>query len=194
MIALVAVFSTLTVLAILPWIVVALSACSDASSTPIECVIKKYDGTIISLGILVLVSGLALLTAILTNRSTDISQKSNRKIRAELQIASFRQKWIDALRNDLAEFQSICVVLSNTAKEHGGDELKLYRLAELSARIQLRMNPDDRDYSALMDTLRLQRDAIISGNKNGQSGMNRTSQEILKREWDRLKHDLRESI
>lgn len=82
-------------------------------------------------------------------------------ISKEQTVSDFRQKWIDALREDISAVVSFATGIhgdSVTARKHN-DELwakvkaDSVRLNEVIARIRLRLNPDDARWSADGDSL-----------------------------------------
>ncbi|WP_420585383.1 hypothetical protein [Ruegeria sp.] len=123
-----------------------------------------------------------------------------RKHEATGLLSQFRQDWINDLRNEIAEHQSICLGTAMVFKDQEPSGIsdakvpaeKMYRLTELANRILLRLNPADPDYQALSTALAVQRKNI---HEQGQPNLQTLSiaQRILKREWDRLKEDLREN-
>lgn len=121
--------------------------------------------------------------------------------------SEFRQAWIDALRDDIAEEISLFITLTSTITamlEDGKtkDEATAYFLEKednfrkiemVHARIMLRINPQE--HTQLLNLLRAveefpkNRDSLLDHNK-GQDLIERLtkeSQTVLKNEWKRVK-------
>lgn len=201
MIALVSLFCTLTVVAILPWVIIAFGHCTGGAFSRLECVLDKYESTLISLGILVLISGLALLTAFLTNKSTEITEKSNRKVQTEIQVAKFRQAWIIEMQNDLASF--LGHLLEKKANRDGVKILSLY--AKIAIRLNLEKVEEKSSIykeplaKALIDDMNKAKKLAKSKTHDAKlrakvhAKLTRSVQKYLKNEWSRLKNDLHEA-
>ena len=103
-----------------------------------------------------------------------------------MKVAEFRQSWINNLRDEMAEFQSYGV--------HPGTDPANERIFyKLGTKIELLMNPNDPDYSALHQQMYnflsvSDGDAIDKYSQNAE--FITCCQRILKREWDRLKSDI----
>ena len=122
-------------------------------------------------------------------------------------LSNNRQKWIDALRDLIAHFQSQLVgasiareaLASIGRKELSADPLILARAEQLiltMSKIRLMINPLEADHQALVDWtdkgVTLVRTAPLDHDIEAEidaivEGMTRTSQAILKREWSRVK-------
>jgi hypothetical protein len=120
--------------------------------------------------------------------------------------SEFRQEWIDALRNDLAEMISLFSVLSDTFRlmsKAGRTEDEIFKkltenndifckLEMVNARIKLRINPTE--HKKLLNAILRLREYIGSeqkGNSKIADGlvdeMVKESQVVLKNEWNRVK-------
>ncbi len=186
MLVLLPIFAVLTFVALLPVVVIVLGEFPGSFIEKVEALVSTYDGVMISLGTLFLVSFLAFLTTLLSNKKADRQEAANRKIAAQLKIGEFRQAWINDLRNQLSTYYAKTI----TAGEMHDD---WEELALLSGKIRLLMNADDVDYDRLVDVLRELTKAMEARDEEiGQIAdeLLKTSQHILKREWDRLKNDL----
>lgn len=107
-------------------------------------------------------------------------------------VSANRQKWIDALRDDIAEFltESDGVrarlqdnpIVDQDIRERGR------KLTLLFNRIRLRLNPHENDHSDLLELLEklLRYDNIKLGLPLEDEAA-RLAQQILKREWRRVK-------
>lgn len=162
-----------------------------------EALVSKYDGIIISIGTLLLVTGLAVFTTFLSNKNaarleaanrenSDLRERANRRIATQLKLVEFRQAWINDLRDQLAAYYGKVAVAGPNF--NGWDEL-----AQIGNKILLLMNPEDKDYNALVGVLTRVTDAMhgqVGEAVAAHSEMRDIAQRILKREWNRLKDDL----
>ena len=146
---------------------------------------------------LVTIVGIPILTLCVTsfvNRSAEKRSAQERRIERnlakEMKLADFRQKWIDALRNDMAEF--IAMTLEDAEKrahEHYINQNMIF------ARINLRLNPNDPNYNSLLKCLGNLVEAKDKSDDETKDLASRATilcQEMLKIEWDRLKSDLQQ--
>jgi phosphate/sulfate permease len=118
------------------------------------------------------------------------SERFGRMHQSALEIAKYRQAWIDGLRDDLAEFAGV----TSIARVGVLPADKAERVAVLSMRIRMRMNRVDQDYQDLVSTLANDTERFFLGTKEQQVSTKPlvyVAQQILKREWERLKSDLR---
>ncbi|WP_336978387.1 hypothetical protein [Brevundimonas nasdae] len=120
--------------------------------------------------------GVALRNGYLTVRTT-----------AQVKHAEFRQKWIDALRDEMVVFQSLAID-SGTP-----DPDRDRKLVSSSTKILLLMNPKDADYQKLLDALQgvlvgaqVSRDAYLDAHAD----LIMLCQQILKREWNVTKREM----
>jgi len=120
------------------------------------------------------------------------SERANRSHRSAIEIGSYRQAWIDALRDDLSEFTGLTAV----AYVNDVPPEKVERVSILRMRIQFRMNREDPDYEVLIKSLDASLEALFLKKpfiENGIAPIGPIAQRILKWEWERLKVDLREA-
>jgi len=196
MIVLAIVLFMLSVLAMLPPFIVLVGQFPGPPSNQLEKFISEYDGTIVSLGTVFLVSGLALLTTYLSSASAEKRDQAARHLNAELKLSTFRQEWINSLRSDLSEVVALAYVFfddesGTQAKE---DKSKLADLKRVEARIRMRLNPTEDEATELVGHLV---DMINACDKNDQEN-SITHREALanagsiyiKNEWDTLKENL----
>ena len=175
-----------------------------------ERFVRKYSGTIISLGTLALVSFLALLTSRmadqaadsrnslaeqaaerreeLTAEATDRREAQNQKVQAELQISQFRQAWIDETRNEIAEFSQLAFHRENTDQ--------LARMFYLDQKIRMRLNSEEPLAKDLLDAL----SDLTPGSEQDDDAhtdaliyVTLAANNFLRNEWRRLKRDIREA-
>lgn len=134
-----------------------------------------------------LISGIgAIVAAIITSMCMIKNANKKRSFDSVLKIAEFRQRWINDLRNAMAEFQSYGALPEN-------DPTKIRDFYLLGTKIELLMNPNDEDYEALHETLEAFYDAGTR-TENEKFSVDekyvKICQRILKREWERLKKDV----
>ena len=126
------------------------------------------------------------MTVWYTTRRVHRSAKERMQFERLMKISEFRQSWINSLRDCMAEFQSHGV----TPNHRPGNKREFYRLG---TKIELLMNPNDPDYSELQSSLYK---FLQSSEGNTVDKFRNNSeyivicQQILKREWDRLKEEL----
>lgn len=118
--------------------------------------------------------------------------------------SEFRQAWIDALRNDIAEFDShVGAFLSVLADGRDWDKPTLIELFDkryhelrniesLHIRIRLRLNPSEhaellRRLNACRGVLGPEIQLSISDYNELSNGLVEETQKVLKREWSRVK-------
>ncbi|NDW46198.1 hypothetical protein [Ruegeria sp. PrR005] len=181
------IFLFFAILAITPPLLVVLSDFEGGFFEKIEEFISVYDGTLIALGTLFLVSLLAILTTHLSNVAADRRERSNRRIQAELKLSDFRQLWINELRIDLAVYMAEVRFRKNRED--------LSRLEEVSTRIFLRLNQNEEDAFKLGGMIAKLVRVVRAENYDEEdeivSEILRLSRVVLKKEWERLKSDLR---
>jgi len=106
-----------------------------------------------------------------------------------LKITDYRQAWINSLRDEMAEFQSHGIL-------PGNDPTKDREFYRCGTKIELLMNPSDPDYQKLQ-ALMYGFLSAANGDTFDKYGHNAqfviVCQGILKREWERLKADIRET-
>ena len=192
MIAVFAILSTLTVLALAPVLFVVLAEFPGNGFQKIEAFVSAYDGTLLSLGTLFLVSTLAVLAAHLSNRSAERRENYNRKIQAALQIAQFRQDWILELRGELAAVQAIMFRVSQTNAKVSDAAVEEFTLRINN--VFLMLNPLEERTKELRSALAEVGAALRSTESDHKKSLVRRFEEIahaiLKAEWERLKSDL----
>ena len=172
-----------------------LVALGDFQGTFIERLsklISHYNGIITSLGTIFLVAAFGVWTTNLANNSAERRELANRKIQSELGLAKFRQDWINALRDDLSEFVGTAVI------HYSGPPPaeKVERIVVLGMRIRMRVDRGDPDYGKLVKILAGYTELFLVGKSEQEKSdvpLMVVSQAILKREWERLKTDLREA-
>ena len=123
---------------------------------------------------------------------------AKRQIRASV-VSTSRQKWIDSLRDQLAEF----IAAAHVMGLHRGLNMietpevnsRLEQLRLIESKVLLLLNPDEADHKVLAATIGALIPQLFGGDelakrKLAQEALPRIteqSQSILKREWERLK-------
>lgn len=121
-----------------------------------------------------------LISTLFTRRSSE----KQARMQTALKLAEFRQAWIDSLREAMAEFQSYGVT-------PGVEHFKEPKFYQVGTKIELMMNRSDPEYSELDGCLY---DFLMAETETQKYTANPKyvliCQNILKREWDRLRADL----
>jgi len=104
-------------------------------------------------------------------------------------IAAFRQKWIEAVRDTLSEYHSI---LMSTPDGHMMSPEDQKRLAALRTKLQLLLNPGEKESSELLRLIDEMRDLDSRKRRERDGELSHLAQGILKTEWVRIKDELKE--
>jgi hypothetical protein len=162
-------------------------AVADVFDVSLETFLRENYGVLTSLGTLALVSGLALLTTHLSNRSAERREVHNRRIQAALQIAQFRQSWIEQLRRELA---SLRAQLTAAKKENFSTKEAQEKLSH--AFLMLNANEDKTKelWACVTDFAKAYVDVNAEGKSSALSKFDDVARALLKEEWDRLKREL----
>ena len=128
-----------------------------------------------------------------TWKSTQSSRR-NERLTMELKILEFRHEWISKLRTEMTMFHS--GLMAVTAVKGKGFSVQDHKKhAAHGKTIQLLMNPDDEDYDNLVTLMTEMTQAMYDETKSREEITNSFSrftdlcQDVLKREWERLKSD-----
>jgi hypothetical protein len=159
--------------------------------------IWKYRAIITGIGVLALVSFLALLTTVATNKSAELRERSNRRVLAEIEIAKFRQAWINEMRNDIALFSEL--TFQDPEDRNPVKEMGLYNKIVLRLNLELKGDGSGNYKEPLAVDLFYQlgrartasRTSDVDAETREQVELNRTAGAYLKNEWTRLKSDLK---
>lgn len=136
-----------------------------------------------------LVSALSAVLAYQNGRRQIDAQRELMLAQSAHKVAEFRQNWINELRECLSTFQSI----GTTPEIDPRSNPDFYKMG---TKIELLMNPLDEDYASLKDVMYKyldSSDATLGEKYANNPEFVDVSQRILKREWDRLKNDVREN-
>lgn len=144
-----------------------------------------------------LISALTALVAVIVSPIVSI-YIARRQVRASV-VSSNRQKWIDQLRDQLAElitsirFLNLHRFMSNICETEWIERFQRTFLTE--SKINLLLNPNEEDHVTLSKTIREAVTAMLAEAKTKDSkkvveltdSIVKQSQMILKREWQRVK-------
>lgn len=105
---------------------------------------------------------------------------------AKIELAKFRLDWIEKLRDDLSEFQSMAMLPN--FKPH--EEQRFY---QLGTRIELRLNPDEADHKKLIkimyEMLGVSEGSIIDKYSTNPIFVS-LAQSIIRQEWKQVRKDI----
>lgn len=121
-------------------------------------------------------------------------------ITKEQKTSELRQQWIDALRNDLADYVANLWTIRNAVKHATKRSMwevlneTLTEQAKVSARINLRLNPKESESKALLAAMKSMSDIVQRSPMASYNEVLTTSEKIqevsgilLKKEWERVK-------
>ena len=129
---------------------------------------------------------------------------ARRQIRASV-ISNNRERWIEALRDAVAEYVALLLSASIVKQEIGRDPLKtvsadhdllqvVERIILVKSKIMLMTNPSESRYSKLCELIETTYQALASddpqaaGNiRAGSEAITQAGREVLKAEWARVK-------
>ena len=157
--------------------------------------IASHQALIVAVGVPSLTAVAAGLVAWLTNRANLAASQRQRLLEKELKLAEFRQIWINGLRDDLALY---CAAESRLWR--AGPAPDISNIVEIGSRVLMRMNTDDPDFDTLARTLSRALDYAgksreelkdLDEKHESTEATVVIGQRILKREWERIKFDLR---
>ncbi len=146
-----------------------------------------------------LISAITALVAVVVSPIVSI-YITKRQIHASI-VSSNRQKWIDNLRDQLSEvITSVRILCLHRSMDRIDDsELndRIEKLVMLEAKINLLLNPSEADHKFLSETIHNAIDKIGAGNEMEKridaqellKSLLSQSQFVLKREWERVKHE-----
>lgn len=132
--------------------------------------------------------GIPILTLIITAYIS----RQNTKLSASLKVCEMRQAWINNLRDHMVRYSALCLDHYKGRKRSLGD------LADIDSQITLMMNQEDEDYEKLIKSMNdLDKKAMGFPEYDGKciaelhQNYITICQGILKREWNRLKTDIK---
>ena len=130
--------------------------------------------------------GLGRETARLSNQQSRDTARLSARLTANIKLAEMRQNWINNLRDEMTSFQALCASIDIVGPP---DHAAIYKSG---TRIELHMNPDDRDYAALKEAMYEFVNYLDDSKKREVNDIYiSVCQRILKREWDALREEIR---
>lgn len=124
--------------------------------------------------------------------------ETNLAVTVRQTIAPMRQKWIENLRDRVAEYDSVAAwFYRKTYMPSSGDDFaskddQTIRMILLRQQIELMLNPNENDHNVLIDCL--ERIRMAAWNKDehekiipAMNDLNACCKKILKQEWNRVK-------
>jgi len=123
--------------------------------------------------------------------------KKNTALAAELEIVKFREKWLYNIRNEIAQ---LLTFIDNVTPKTTDDELAKIHQHKNAVFLMLNMSEDLHvQFCEKSATVLAQNLGGIAKDKNGNKmesvtdeDLQNTAQNMLKKEWERIKNDLRE--
>ncbi|WP_435660019.1 hypothetical protein [Leisingera caerulea] len=144
----------------------------------------KHKDLISLIGVPLLSAIVAWFASVHATKVTQKAQIVRRGLDRELKLSDYRQAWINELRNDLA------LLLSLSLAPNSGTENTIAFNAALS-RILMRVNPENPYIPELEKVVGSIRDYNLLNAQAKQDELVKVSRLVLKKEWERLKEDLR---
>ncbi len=150
-----------------------------------------------------LISAITALTAVIVGPLV-AWKVAKKQIQASV-VSENRQKWIDALRENISDFQTkakIAVVEDRLANDPNNEsvanaeshDLAMKGMTLVINRVVLLINPNEADHSKLLTRMHELLEFCSSGNPYDDKQLDRleasitsVAQSILKREWERVK-------
>ena len=154
------------------------------------------DSTLISI-LSLCVAGLAVFFGPIVSIRITKKQILSATRTSEKQIISpIRQAWINELRIIISELTAKAAHYWAAGYEEREDE-EYYRITELEHKLRLYINPNEEDHSELLEKVNTMTNAIGADNAKkdkvfweAHEAVMIKSQQILKREWERVKNDI----
>lgn len=154
------------------------------------------DSTSISI-LSLCVAGLAVFVGPIVSMKISKKQILSATRTSEKQIISpIRQVWINELRIIITELTAKAAHYWAAGYEEREDE-DYYRITELEHKLRLYVNPEEKDHSELLKKVRIMTNEIGANNVKmdklfweAHEAVMILSQQILKREWERVKNDI----
>ncbi|MBI5006215.1 MAG: hypothetical protein HZB95_03720 [Nitrosomonadales bacterium] len=148
--------------------------------------IDTHQLLVVSVLIPVISAATAALASWYSTRRVLKAERGKLNFEGVMKIAEFRQEWINSLRDEMANFQSFGVLPN-------ADPTTEREFYKLGTKIELLMNPQDPDYPELQAKM-YEFLHVANGEVSDKYRVNpayvQLCQQILKREWDRLKSDI----
>ena len=142
---------------------------------------------------------IASIAALLGAALTFLATSRRDSLDARLEIARFREKWIQELRAEMIDFAELASLAKHKRPDGNFDRLEGTKILKKSHKIRLMMNPNDPDYERLSLALSgkigvLTKDELKAiPDDEYDFGFTSACQSILKREWDVVKKEILKS-
>jgi len=138
------------------------------------------------------VGGITLYVGIRQTKADLLSAKAAMKEAQSAgrhRIAAFRQTWINTVMDTICDHHAILMTVPINAALPLADDRKL---AALRTKLELLLNPDEPDNVALIKiTDAIRQSQIVAIRETNAAKMVKLAHEILKKEWVRLKAELK---
>lgn len=143
------------------------------------------------------VAGLAVFVGPIISMSISNKQILSATQTSKKQIISpIRQAWINELRIIISELTARSTHYWASGFEERKDN-EYYRITELEHKLRLYLNPKEKDHSELLEKVKIMTNKIGADNFmkdklfwEAHEAVMVISQQILKREWERVKNDI----
>jgi hypothetical protein len=143
------------------------------------------------------IAGLAVFfSPLISMRIASKQQETSLKVSNKQIIAPIRQNWINELRHTLADLNGKCAHYWAAGYEEREDEEYRY-ITEQIAKLELYINPNEREHVALLEHVKNMTNAIEGGSPErdkefwlAHEASVKQSQLILKKEWERVKNEI----
>lgn len=148
-----------------------------------------HQALVVTFGIPLLTALSAAIVSLVTTKANLIAQRKQRLLQVETQLCQFRQIWIDALRDDL----SLCANLAARFQEDHANVQVRSELVGIISRVRMRISlndPDDEELTKAFAKALGASQEFSEWDENTET-ISIVGQRMLKREWERLKLDLR---
>ena len=151
----------------------------------------------------VLVTGAIGIGSIMTSIAVAWITHNNQMVQNKSKVAELRQKWLEALRQEIAEYSSLCLIIG--ANYHLNEKFfktpecsQLFRELYASHSNLVLMMEQDKDYTliirSMMDDIRQSLDSKESNKMldlNAMVGaLNEQANSLLEKAWKDIKRDL----
>jgi len=132
--------------------------------------------------------------SVLKDSNTNLVEINNKNILEEHDrtqksiIANNRQEWINSLRDEITSFLAVVALIPPSQQLTQISEIEQKKLWLHNYKIQLLLNPNEKDHVELVDKIKAEINNLISCNEETLiSEIISISQKVLKREWDRVR-------
>lgn len=151
--------------------------------------ISEHQALVVTVGVPILTVASTAIISLVTTKANLEAQRRQRILQIETQLCQSRQIWIDSVREDLALASGLATRFET---DFENTQLKS-ELVSVISRVRMKINPADPDDEELMKAFAkaLGASEETHGWDENTEAIAHVGQRILKREWERLKLDLR---